>query len=31
KCGKLTRVGHGYLGDGTKVRVCKQCGEQFEK
>jgi large subunit ribosomal protein L24 len=31
KCSKLTRVGHGYLGDGTKVRVCKQCGEQFEK
>jgi len=31
KCGKLTRVGHGYLGDGTKVRGCKQCGEQFEK
>lgn len=31
KCGKVTRVGHGYLGDGTKVRVCKQCGEQFEK
>ena len=31
KCSKVTRVGHGYLGDGTKVRVCKQCGEQFEK
>ncbi len=31
KCGKPTRVGHGYLGDGTKVRICKHCGEQIEK
>lgn len=31
KCGKAARVGHGYLGDGTKVRVCKNCGEQIEK
>jgi large subunit ribosomal protein L24 len=31
KCGKTVRVGHGYLADGTKVRVCKRCGEQIEK
>lgn len=31
KCGKAVRVGHGYLADGTKVRVCKRCGEQIEK
>ena len=31
KCGNAARVGHGYLGDGTKIRVCKNCGEQIEK
>ncbi len=31
KCGHAARVGHGYLGDGTKVRLCKHCGEQIEK
>lgn len=31
KCGKAARVGHGYLGDGTKIRICKNCGEQIEK
>ncbi len=31
KCGHAARVGHGYLGDGTKVRICKHCGEQVEK
>jgi large subunit ribosomal protein L24 len=31
KCGQASRVGHGYLGDGTKIRVCKNCGEQIEK
>lgn len=31
KCGRAARVGHGYLADGTKVRVCKRCGEQIEK
>jgi large subunit ribosomal protein L24 len=30
KCGEATRVGHRVLGDGTKVRYCKRCGEQFE-
>jgi large subunit ribosomal protein L24 len=28
KCGRPTRVGHRFLADGTKVRVCKKCGEQ---
>jgi large subunit ribosomal protein L24 len=31
KCGKAARVGHGYLADGTKVRVCKRCGEHLEQ
>ena len=26
-CGKPTRVGHRVDDDGTKERVCKQCGE----
>lgn len=30
KCGRAVRVGHGYLGDGTKVRICKHCGGQIE-
>ncbi|HEX9531386.1 MAG TPA: 50S ribosomal protein L24 [bacterium] len=31
KCSKAARVGHGYLADGTKVRVCKRCGEHLEQ
>ncbi len=31
KCHKPTRLGHVILSDGTKVRVCKKCGETFEK
>jgi large subunit ribosomal protein L24 len=27
-CGRPTRTGHSFLGDGSKVRVCKKCGEQ---
>ena len=27
-CGRPTRTGHRFLEDGTKVRVCKKCGEQ---
>lgn len=30
KCGEAARVGHRFLGDGTKVRFCKHCGEQME-
>ena len=29
KCGKPTRAGHKLLADGSKVRVCKKCGETF--
>ncbi len=29
KGGKPTRVAHKFLEDGTKVRVCKSCGEEF--
>ena len=27
KCGKATRLGHKILDDGSKVSVCKKCGE----
>lgn len=27
KCDKPTREAHMFLKDGTKVRVCKKCGE----
>ncbi|HHY04174.1 MAG TPA: 50S ribosomal protein L24 [Thermoanaerobacterales bacterium] len=31
KCQSATRVGHKILSDGTKVRVCKKCGEVLDK
>ena len=30
KCTKAVRVGFQILDDGTKVRVCKHCGESVE-
>ena len=30
KCNKATRVAHKVLADGTKVRVCKKCGESLD-
>jgi large subunit ribosomal protein L24 len=29
KCKSVTRIAHKLLEDGTKVRVCKKCGETF--
>ncbi len=29
KCNEKTRVGRKILEDGSKVRVCKKCGETF--
>ncbi|MCH3965684.1 MAG: 50S ribosomal protein L24 [Clostridium sp.] len=29
KCKGVTRISHKILDDGTKVRVCKKCGETF--
>ena len=29
KCSKATRIGHKILEDGSKVRVCKSCGEEI--
>jgi large subunit ribosomal protein L24 len=29
KCKNATRVSHKVLEDGSKVRVCKKCGETF--
>ena len=26
-CNKATRVAHQFMSDGTKARVCKQCGQ----
>lgn len=31
KCQKPTRIGYTILEDGSKVRVCKKCGENFDK
>jgi large subunit ribosomal protein L24 len=28
-CGKPTRVGHRIEADGTKMRVCRKCGEDL--
>jgi large subunit ribosomal protein L24 len=30
RCSKPTRVGHRYLEDGRKVRVCRACGEVID-
>ncbi len=29
KCGEAVRFGHDHLPDGTKVRICRNCGEQI--
>jgi large subunit ribosomal protein L24 len=29
QCKNITRISHKILDDGTKVRVCKKCGETF--
>ena len=31
KCGEATRVGIKVLENGDKVRVCKKCGDTFDK
>lgn len=31
KCNRPTRVGRRILEDGTKVRVCKKCGESLDQ
>jgi len=31
KCNKPVRPGHKVLEDGQKVRVCKKCGDLFDK
>ncbi len=30
RCKKPTRVGHKILEDGSKIRICRKCGEAFE-
>lgn len=31
KCGKATRLAKKVLENGARVRVCKKCGDTFEK
>jgi large subunit ribosomal protein L24 len=31
RCGRAVRFGFQVLGDGTKVRVCRHCGEIIDK
>ncbi len=31
RCGRAVRFGHRILDDGTKVRVCRHCGEIIDK
>jgi len=31
KCRQTTRIGHKTLADGSKVRLCRKCGEVIEK
>ncbi|MEW6219575.1 MAG: 50S ribosomal protein L24 [Thermodesulfobacteriota bacterium] len=31
KCTKTVRIGHQLLDDGSKVRVCRKCGESVER
>ena len=31
RCGRGVRVGHQFLGDGKKVRMCRKCGEVLDK
>lgn len=30
KCNKPTKVGHKFLDNGSKARVCKKCGETID-
>ena len=31
ECGAPTRIGHEFLGDGRKVRVCRKCDGAVDK
>ncbi len=31
KCNKPTRIGRKFLKEGSKVRICKKCGEIIDK
>jgi large subunit ribosomal protein L24 len=30
RCGEASRMGRRVLGDGSRVRYCKRCGEQLD-
>ena len=29
KCNRAVRVGHKFLDDGKKIRICRRCGEEI--
>jgi len=31
RCGRPVRFGHRVLDDGTKVRICRHCGEMIDR
>ena len=31
RCGRAVRFGHRIMDDGSKVRVCRHCGEMIDK
>ena len=31
RCGRAVRFGHQTMDDGTKVRICRHCGEIIDK
>jgi large subunit ribosomal protein L24 len=31
ECGKTTRIGHRFLNDGRKVRICRKCEGVVDK
>jgi large subunit ribosomal protein L24 len=31
KCDRGVRIGHKFLDDGKKVRICRRCGEVLDK
>ena len=30
-CSSPTRIGHGTLSDGKKIRICRKCGSSLDK
>jgi large subunit ribosomal protein L24 len=30
-CSQPTRIGHNFLSDGKKIRICRKCGSSLDK